>query len=121
MKEKEKGKENKKFLKKKSSNKLLNTDNTLSDSSQNYGHDRKKEKSSRHQTKVKRNTSKNSTNRSKNSNHEKEKEKKVSHRSDSMDSTDRIIVSLPKNKNGLRPPFVWNFPIERIEEIFLIK
>ena len=21
------------------------------------------------------------------------------------------------NKNGLRPPFVWNFPIERIEEI----
>ena len=34
-----------------------------------------------------------------------------------MDSTDRIIVSLPKNKNGLRPPFVWNFPIERIEEI----
>ena len=34
-----------------------------------------------------------------------------------MDSTDRYILSLPKNKNGLRPPFVWNFPIERIEEI----
>ena len=34
-----------------------------------------------------------------------------------MDSTDKIVVSLPKNKNGLRPPFVWNFPIERIEEI----
>ena len=34
-----------------------------------------------------------------------------------MDSSDRIIASLPTNKNGLRPPFVWNFPIERIEEI----
>ena len=34
-----------------------------------------------------------------------------------MDSTDRYISTLPKNKNGLRPPFVWNFPIQRIEEI----
>ena len=34
-----------------------------------------------------------------------------------MDSSDRMIASLPVNKNGLRPPFVWNFPIERIEEI----
>lgn len=43
--------------------------------------------------------------------------KKKSTRKDSLDSSDRIIASLPTNKNGLRPPFVWNFPIERIEEI----
>ena len=118
----EKGKDNNQNNKKNiSSNKLLNTDNTLSDSSINFGHEKKKEKiSSRQQTK-KRNDSRKGTNASKRSNHrensEKEKKKGSQRRTDSMDSTDRIIVSLPKNKNGLRPPFVWNFPIERIEQI----
>jgi hypothetical protein len=109
----EKAKEiTKSIKKKKSSNKLLNSDNTLSDSSQTMGHDKKRDRNSRHQTKI-RSTSKKSTSRSIN----RDKEKKVSHRSDSMDSTDRIISTLPKDKNGLRPPYVWNFPIERIEEI----
>ena len=102
-----------------SSNKLnSNTDNNLSDSSRNYGHNhgKKRDKNdSRHQTK-RRNNSRKGTNVSKTSTH-RDKDKKESHRRDSMDSTDRIITSLPKNKNGLRPPFVWNFPIERIEEI----
>jgi hypothetical protein len=99
-----------------SSSRLNNTDNTLSDSSLNYGHERKREKNSSRQQPKKRSTSKKNTNVSKTSTH-REKEKKLTSRKDSMDSTDRIIVSLPKNKNGLRPPFVWNFPIERIEEI----
>ena len=50
------------------------------------------------------------------SKNENEKEGKA-HRSDSLDSTDKYLLTLPKNKNGLRPPFVWNFPIQRIEEI----
>ena len=62
-----------------------------------------------------RSTSRKGTNLSKHSNH-RDKEKKSSRR-ESMDSSDRMIASLPINKNGLRPPFVWNFPIERIEEI----
>ena len=100
-----------------SSNKLLNSDNNLSDSSRNYGHEKKRIKnSSRHQTKRRNDNSKKSTNSSKKST-QREKEVKENPRRDSMDSTDRVIQSLPKNKNGLRPPFVWNFPIERIEEI----
>ena len=92
------------------SSKILNTENNLMDTSRQEK--RKEKASSRHITKVKRSSSRKSTNRSKN-----EKDKKTSHRSDSLDSTDKIIVTLPNNKNGLRPPFVWNFPIERIEEI----
>ena len=94
------------------SNKVLNTESNAIDSVRQEK--RKEKSSSRHLTKVKRNSSRKSTNRSK---QEKDKDKKPSHRSDSLDSTDKIIVSLPHNKNGLRPPFVWNFPIERIEEI----
>ena len=101
-----------------SSSKILstNSDNNLTDSSRNYGHEKRREKNSSRQQTKKRNNSRKGTNTSKTSTH-RDKEKKPSHRSDSMDSTDRIITSLPKNKNGLRPPFVWNFPIERIEEI----
>jgi len=86
------------------------------DSSRN----RRKEKlkSSKNLNKSKKDSSRSTSRRSsrivKNQS-ENEKEKKPRH--DSMDSTDRYILSLPKNKNGLRPPFVWNFPIERIEEI----
>ena len=105
-----------------SSRKLGVADNNLSDSSANFGREKKRDKSisssSRHQTK-RRNGSRKGTNSSKSSTNREihDKDKKLSHRKDSMDSTDRIILSLPKNKNGLRPPFVWNFPIERIEEI----
>jgi hypothetical protein len=90
------------------------------DSNKIHGHDKKKEKlkNSRNLSKSKKDSSRSTSRRSskivKNQN-ENEKDKKPRH--DSMDSTDRYISSLPKNKNGLRPPFVWNFPIERIEEI----
>ena len=91
------------------------------DSSRNHGHEKKKDKLRNSKTLNKsknasssRSTSRKSSRIVKNQN-ENEKEKKPRH--DSMDSTDRYILSLPKNKNGLRPPFVWNFPIERIEEI----
>ena len=104
------------FSKKVSSNKVAHTENSISDSSHNYGHEKRRDKSSRHVTK-KRSTSKKSTKVSKNSNEHTESKRKESHRKDSMDSTDRYISTLPKNKNGLRPPFVWNFPIQRIEEI----
>ena len=99
-----------------SSNKILNTDNSISDTSLNIvGNERKINKKGTRAQQKKRSTSRKGTNLSKHSN-QGEKERKVSHK-DSMDSTDRIIASLPTNKNGLRPPFVWNFPIERIEEI----
>ena len=106
-----------------SSNKIINTDNnTLSDSSMNYGyahhgHEKKTNKSFKRQKTNKRSNSKKGTNVSSKGSTQREKEKKTSKRHDSLDSTDKIVLSLPKNKNGLRPPFVWNFPIERIEEI----
>ena len=112
--------QNTSFHKKVTSSKKINkeSDNTLSDSSRNHGHGlgKRREKNDSHHLTKKRSISRKNTNQSKKST-SREKDKKESHRSDSMDSTDRIIVSLPKNKNGLRPPFVWNFPIERIEEI----
>ena len=99
-----------------SSNKILNTENSISDTSMNILSNEKKtiKKSTRSQAK-KRNSSKKGTNISKHSG-QRDKEKKPT-RKESLDSSDRIIASLPTNKNGLRPPFVWNFPIERIEEI----
>ena len=99
-----------------SSNKILNTENSISDTSMNILSNEKKtiKKSTRSQMK-KRNSSKKGTNISKHSG-QRDKEKKPT-RKESLDSSDRIIASLPTNKNGLRPPFVWNFPIERIEEI----
>ena len=114
----ERARDNIKNIKKNiSSSKLINQDNTLSDSSRIHGHEKKKDKtSSRHQTKRRNDTSKKGTNSSKTST-QREKEKKETPKRGSMDSTDRILLSLPKNKNGLRPPFVWNFPIERIEQI----
>ena len=89
----------------------INTENTQTDTSRNYGQREK----SRHQTK-RRDRSRKGTNVSKTST-QGDKEKQKSAKRDSLDSTDKIILSLPKNKNGLRPPFVWNFPIERIEQI----
>ena len=111
----EKGKDNISNNKKNiTSSKILNTENTISDSN----HDKKKGKvSSRHLTKLRSSSRKETSSSKKPTNNEKEKDKKVSQRRESLDSTDKIVVSLPKNKNGLRPPFVWNFPIERIEEI----
>ena len=99
-----------------SSNKILNTENSISDTSMNILSNERKtiKKSTRSQAK-KRNSSKKGTNISKHSG-QRDKEKKPT-RKESLDSSDRIIASLPTNKNGLRPPFVWNFPIERIEEI----
>jgi hypothetical protein len=99
-----------------SSNKVLNTENSISDTSMNILSNERKtiKKSTRSQAK-KRNSSKKGTNISKHSG-QRDKEKKPT-RKESLDSSDRIIASLPTNKNGLRPPFVWNFPIERIEEI----
>ena len=98
------------------SNKILNTENSISDTSMNILSNERKtiKKSTRSQMK-KRNSSKKGTNISKHSG-QRDKEKKPT-RKESLDSSDRIIASLPTNKNGLRPPFVWNFPIERIEEI----
>ena len=98
------------------SNKILNTENSISDTSMNILSNERKtiKKSTRSQAK-KRNSSKKGTNISKHSG-QRDKEKKPT-RKESLDSSDRIIASLPTNKNGLRPPFVWNFPIERIEEI----
>ena len=99
-----------------SSNKILNTDNSISDTSLNFTtNERKTNKKGTRAQGRKRSTSRKGTNLSKHSQH-RDKEKK-STRKDSLDSSDRIIASLPTNKNGLRPPFVWNFPIERIEEI----
>ena len=99
-----------------SSNKILNTDNSVSDTSLNFTtNERKTNKKGTRAQGRKRSTSRKGTNLSKHSQH-RDKEKK-STRKDSLDSSDRIIASLPTNKNGLRPPFVWNFPIERIEEI----
>ena len=99
-----------------SSNKILNTDNSISDTSLNFtSNERKKNKKGTRAQARKRSTSRKETNLSNHSQH-RDKEKK-STRKDSLDSSDRIIASLPTNKNGLRPPFVWNFPIERIEEI----
>lgn len=63
---------------------------------------------------MKRSTSKKKTNVS---NSSRNKDKKSTSRRDSMDSTDEILSNLPKNSKGLRPPLVWNFPVERIEEI----
>ena len=97
-----------------SSNKVLNTENSISDQSLNFTSDRKVGKKGTKQVK-KRSVSRKGTNLSKHSTH-RDKEKKSS-RKESLDSSDRIVASLPVNKNGLRPPFVWNFPIERIEEI----
>ena len=99
-----------------SSNKLVNADNSFSDSSMNIGYGKKREKTNSRQPSKRRNPTKKDTNTSKGS-ATHDKDRKSSHRSDHMDATDRIIFSLPKNKNGLRPPFVWNFPIERIEQI----
>ena len=100
-----------------SSNKILNTDNSISDTSLNFTtNERKTNKKGTRAQGRKRSTSRKGTNLSKHSQHNRDKEKK-STRKDSLDSSDRIIASLPTNKNGLRPPFVWNFPIERIEEI----
>ena len=98
------------------SNKILNTENSISDTSMNILSNERKtiKKSTRSQMK-KRNSSKKGTNISKHSG-QRDKEKKPT-RKESLDSSDRIIASLPTNKNGLRPPFVWNFPIEKIEEI----
>ena len=96
----------------------VNTENSVSETSLNFVNDKKtsKKRVSRAGIKKRSNSRKN-TNISKHSTHkEREKEKKPS-RKDSLDSSDRLIASLPLNKNGLRPPFVWNFPIERIEEI----
>ena len=99
-----------------SSNKVVTTENSLSDTSMNIlANDRKAMKKSTKSQIKKRNSSKKGTNLSKHS-LQRDKEKKPT-RKESLDSTDRIIASLPTNKNGLRPPFVWNFPIERIEEI----
>ena len=100
-----------------SSNKILNTDNSVSDTSLNFTtNERKTNKKGTRAQGRKRSTSRKGTNLSKHSQHNRDKEKKPT-RKDSLDSSDRIIASLPTNKNGLRPPFVWNFPIERIEEI----
>ena len=99
------------------SSKILNTENSVSDTSLNFTTNEKRKstkKTAKAMTK-RRSTSRKGTNLSKHSNH-RDKEKKSSRR-ESMDSSDRMIASLPINKNGLRPPFVWNFPIERIEEI----
>ena len=99
------------------SSKILNTENSISDTSLNFTTNEKRKstkKTAKAMTK-RRSTSRKGTNLSKHSNH-RDKEKKASRR-ESMDSSDRMIASLPINKNGLRPPFVWNFPIERIEEI----
>ena len=99
------------------SSKILNTENSISDTSLNFTTNEKRKstkKTAKAMTK-RRSTSRKGTNLSKHSNH-RDKEKKSSRR-ESMDSSDRMIASLPINKNGLRPPFVWNFPIERIEEI----
>ena len=125
--EKDKVKDNNQNSKNNTSSSKLNiTDNTLSDSSMNYGHghghahghhSKKTLKSYKRQKSKQRSNSKKGTNISSKGSTQREKEKKPSKRTESMDSTDRIILSLPKNKNGLRPPFVWNFPIERIEEI----
>ena len=113
--EKVKEKDNNPLKKSINSSRIMNTnsDNNLSDSSRKHAYEKKR--SIQHSLR-KKNSSKKGTKISNKSN-QSDKDKKVSHRSDSMDSTDRIILSLPKNKNGLRPPFVWNFPIERIEEI----
>ena len=93
-----------------SSNKILNTENSISDSSINLiNRERRTSKKGTKAQPKKRNTSRKGTNLSKHSD-KRDKEKKVS-RKDSLDSSDRIIASLPTNKNGLRPPFVWNFPI----------
>ena len=110
--EKVKDKDNNPLKKSINSSRILNTnsDNNPSDSSRKHAYEKKR---SIKQSLRKKNSSKKGTKIS----NQSDKDKKVSHRSDSMDSTDRIILSLPKNKNGLRPPFVWNFPIERIEEI----
>ena len=112
---KDKDKDNNPLKKSINSSRIMNTnsDNNLSDSSRKHAYEKKR--SIQHSLR-KKNSSKKGTKISNKSN-QSDKDKKVSHRSDSMDSTDRIILSLPKNKNGLRPPFVWNFPIERIEEI----
>ena len=109
---KDKDKDNNPLKKSINSSRILNTnsDNNPSDSSRKHAYEKKR---SIKQSLRKKNSSKKGTKIS----NQSDKDKKVSHRSDSMDSTDRIILSLPKNKNGLRPPFVWNFPIERIEEI----
>ena len=94
----------------------VNTENSISETSLNFVNDKKTSKKRASRTNIKkRSNSRKNTNLSKHSTH-RDKEKKNS-RKDSLDSSDRLIASLPTNKNGLRPPFVWNFPIERIEEI----
>ena len=99
-----------------SSNRVVNTENSLSESSMNLlSNERRDIKKSRKSVIKKRNSSKKGTNITKHS-MSRDKEKKSTRR-ESLDSSDRLIASLPINKNGLRPPFVWNFPIERIEEI----
>ena len=128
-KDKEKGKTkeiNQSNIKNTSSSKLTNLDNSISDSSMNIGHshhhahvhgvEKKTNKSYKRQKTKKRSNSKKGTNVSSKGSTQREKDKQPTKR-DSIDSTDKKILSLPKNKNGLRPPFVWNFPIERIEEI----
>ena len=103
---------------KKPSTKGISTEHTLTESSRHHGYEKKKErlKSNKNITKIKNSSRTSSRKTTKVSKNENEKEGK-GHRSDSLDSTDKYILTLPKNKNGLRPPFVWNFPIQRIEEI----
>ena len=103
---------------KKSSNRINSNEHTLTESSRHHGNEKKKErlKSNKNVVKVKNSSRTSSRKTTKVSKNENEKEGKA-HRSDSLDSTDKYLLTLPKNKNGLRPPFVWNFPIQRIEEI----
>ena len=102
---------------KKPSNKQ-NNEHTLTESSRHHGYEKRKDrlKSNKNVTKIKNSSRTSSRKTTKVSKNENEKEGKA-HRSDSLDSTDKYLLTLPKNKNGLRPPFVWNFPIQRIEEI----
>jgi hypothetical protein len=94
----------------------LNTDNSQSESSILGLREKKKTKhgagTSKHHSK--RNNSRHGT--KKHSSLRRPSQVSL-HRKDSQDSTDKYLSSLPHNKNGLRPPFVWNFPIQRIEEI----
>jgi hypothetical protein len=103
---------------KKPSNKPSSNEHTLTESSRHHGYEKRKErlKSNKNVTKVKNSSRTSSRKTTKIAKNENEKEGKA-HRSDSLDSTDKYLLTLPKNKNGLRPPFVWNFPIQRIEEI----
>ena len=103
---------------KKTSNKINSNEHTLTESNRHHGNEKRKErlKSNKNVAKVKNSSRTSSRKTTKVSKNENEKEGKA-HRSDSLDSTDKYLLTLPKNKNGLRPPFVWNFPIQRIEEI----